>query len=162
MASLSAEDRAFLEGHIGLGNSQKAEVAWLEEMGYDYEELDIRDVLETTISSSPRTWPASSSSGTGGRAQLAAWDRGNVHSPSKGLMESLTIGGWSSGAATPKRGAGAAGGTRRSQSLQQPPALPQSGRRRRIPGRCHGSFYIPPPQARRMGCSDCLSTSPRL
>jgi hypothetical protein len=43
MASLSDEDRAFLEGHKGLGNSQKAEVAWLEKMGYSYEEVDVRD-----------------------------------------------------------------------------------------------------------------------
>ena len=42
MASLPEGDRRFLEGHVGLGNSQKAEVAWLEEMGYDYEELDVR------------------------------------------------------------------------------------------------------------------------
>jgi hypothetical protein len=43
MASLSEDDRAFLEGHKGLGNSQKAEVAWLERRGYEYEELDVRD-----------------------------------------------------------------------------------------------------------------------
>ena len=43
MASLSEEDRSFVQGHKGLGNSQKAEVAWLEKMGYDYEEHDVRD-----------------------------------------------------------------------------------------------------------------------
>ena len=43
MASLPEGDRRFLEGHVGLGNSQKAEVAWLEKMGYDYEELDVRE-----------------------------------------------------------------------------------------------------------------------
>ena len=43
MASLDGGDRAFMEGHIGLGNSQKAEVAWLQEQGYDFEELDVRD-----------------------------------------------------------------------------------------------------------------------
>ena len=43
MASLSEEDRRFLQGHKGLGNSQKAEVAWLEMMGYEYEELDVQD-----------------------------------------------------------------------------------------------------------------------
>ena len=43
VASLSEEDRRFLEAHKGLGNSQKAEVAWLEKMGYSYEELDVRD-----------------------------------------------------------------------------------------------------------------------
>ena len=45
LASLSEEDRRFYEGHKGLGNSQKAEVAWLEEMGYAYEELDVRDFV---------------------------------------------------------------------------------------------------------------------
>jgi hypothetical protein len=44
-ASLSGEDRRFYEGHKGLGNSQKAEVAWLEEMGCAYEELDVRDFV---------------------------------------------------------------------------------------------------------------------
>ena len=43
MASLSEEDRAYLEGHKGLGNSQKAEVAWLEREGIPYEEVDVRD-----------------------------------------------------------------------------------------------------------------------
>jgi hypothetical protein len=43
VASLSEDDRGFYEAHKGLGNSQKAEVAWLEEMGYAYEELDVRD-----------------------------------------------------------------------------------------------------------------------
>jgi hypothetical protein len=43
VASLSEEDRHFYEAHKGLGNSQKAEVAWLEEMGYTYEEVDVRD-----------------------------------------------------------------------------------------------------------------------
>ena len=28
--------------HKGLGNSQKAEVAWLEKQGYAYEEVDVR------------------------------------------------------------------------------------------------------------------------
>ena len=42
MASLSEEDRSFVQGHKGLGNSQKAEVAWLERMGYDYEEHAVR------------------------------------------------------------------------------------------------------------------------
>ena len=45
LAALSEEDRRFYEGHKGLGNSQKAEVAWLEEMGYAYEELDVRDFV---------------------------------------------------------------------------------------------------------------------
>jgi hypothetical protein len=43
VTSLSEDDRRFYEGHKGLGNSQKAEVAWLEEMGYEYEEMDVRD-----------------------------------------------------------------------------------------------------------------------
>jgi hypothetical protein len=41
--SLREDDRRFYEGHKGLGNSQKAEVAWLEWMEYDYEELGVRD-----------------------------------------------------------------------------------------------------------------------
>ena len=32
-----------MERHKGLGNSQKAEVAWLEKQGYAYEEVDVRD-----------------------------------------------------------------------------------------------------------------------
>jgi hypothetical protein len=32
IASLSAADRYFLENHKGLGNSQKAEVAWLDKI----------------------------------------------------------------------------------------------------------------------------------
>eukprot|EP00935_MAST-01C_sp_MAST-1C-sp1_P001373 g1373.t1 len=43
MASLSEGDRQFLEEQKGLGNSQKAEVAWLDKCGYGYEELDVRD-----------------------------------------------------------------------------------------------------------------------
>ena len=31
-----------MEGHKGLGNSQKAELAWLEKQGYAYEEVDVR------------------------------------------------------------------------------------------------------------------------
>ena len=42
-ASLPEGDRAFLEQHKGLGNSQKAEVAWLDKQGYTYEELDVRE-----------------------------------------------------------------------------------------------------------------------
>eukprot|EP00935_MAST-01C_sp_MAST-1C-sp1_P002305 g2305.t1 len=45
VASLSTEELAYLEGHKGLGNSQKAEVAWLEKMGYAYEEVDVRDFV---------------------------------------------------------------------------------------------------------------------
>jgi hypothetical protein len=46
--SLREDDRCFYERHRGLGNSQKAEVAWLEEMGYDYEEVDVRHFLSAT------------------------------------------------------------------------------------------------------------------
>jgi hypothetical protein len=42
MASVSEEDRCFFRSQQGLGDSQKAEVAWLERMGYDYEEVDVR------------------------------------------------------------------------------------------------------------------------
>jgi hypothetical protein len=52
LESLAEEDRSFLEAHQGLGNSQKAEVAWLEkrlrETGdrrYEYEEVDVCDFL---------------------------------------------------------------------------------------------------------------------
>jgi hypothetical protein len=43
IGSLADADRHFYQAHKGLGNSQKAEVAWLEEMGFEYEELDVRD-----------------------------------------------------------------------------------------------------------------------
>ena len=33
----------YLEEQKGLGTSQKAEVAWLDRYGYEYEELDVRD-----------------------------------------------------------------------------------------------------------------------
>jgi hypothetical protein len=49
MASLAGHDRDFLEAHRGLGNSQKAEVAWLEKMGYDYEELDVSEFQEAQM-----------------------------------------------------------------------------------------------------------------
>ncbi|OLQ04944.1 hypothetical protein AK812_SmicGene11917 [Symbiodinium microadriaticum] len=38
---LCPEDRQFLLDSDGLGNSQKAEVAWLERRGYPYEEVDV-------------------------------------------------------------------------------------------------------------------------
>eukprot|EP00435_Cladocopium_sp_Y103_P049572 s1038_g15.t1 len=41
LASLSEEDRNFLEASEGLGNSQKAEVAWLERKGFAYTERDV-------------------------------------------------------------------------------------------------------------------------
>jgi hypothetical protein len=43
IAAMKQEDRSFYEAHKGLGNSQKAEVAWLEEQGYMYEMVDVRD-----------------------------------------------------------------------------------------------------------------------
>ena len=42
MAALSEDERRFLEEQRGLGSSQKAEVAWLDRCGYEYEELDVR------------------------------------------------------------------------------------------------------------------------
>eukprot|EP00438_Fugacium_kawagutii_P026156 Skav212229 [mRNA] locus=scaffold4279:37789:38127:+ [translate_table: standard] len=39
--SLSEEERQFMEASEGLGNSQKAEVAWLERKGYAYTEVDV-------------------------------------------------------------------------------------------------------------------------
>ena len=43
LASLLEEEREYLEEQKGLGTSQKAEVAWLDRYGYEYEELDVRD-----------------------------------------------------------------------------------------------------------------------
>ncbi len=40
-AWLPEEDRDFLAASEGLGNSQKAEVAWLERKGYQYTQVDI-------------------------------------------------------------------------------------------------------------------------
>ena len=41
LAWLPEEDRQFLEASEGLGNSQKAEVAWLERKGYAYKEVEL-------------------------------------------------------------------------------------------------------------------------
>ena len=41
LASLSEAEREFLATSEGLGNSQKAEVAWLEKKGYAYWEVDV-------------------------------------------------------------------------------------------------------------------------
>ena len=49
MASLSEEERRFVEGHKGLGNSQKAEVAWLEREGIKYEEVDVREYARRSL-----------------------------------------------------------------------------------------------------------------
>ncbi len=38
---LGEEDRAFLVSSEGLGNSQKAEVAWLQRKGYAYTEVEV-------------------------------------------------------------------------------------------------------------------------
>ena len=45
LASLSEEDRSFMEASEGLGNSQKAEVAWLEKQGFAYTEVDVSSWL---------------------------------------------------------------------------------------------------------------------
>ena len=50
LATLLEEDRRFLEASEGLGNSQKAEVAWLERNGYQYMEKEIWELA----SSSPK------------------------------------------------------------------------------------------------------------
>ena len=50
LATLSEEDRRFLEASEGLGNSQKAEVAWLERNGFPYVEREIWELA----SSSPK------------------------------------------------------------------------------------------------------------
>ena len=41
LAWLPEEDRQFIEASEGLGNSQKAEVAWLERKGYAYTEVEV-------------------------------------------------------------------------------------------------------------------------
>ena len=46
LAWLPDGDRQFLERSVGLGNSQKAEVAWLEKKGYLYKEMDISRWLQ--------------------------------------------------------------------------------------------------------------------
>ena len=46
LTSLTDEAREFLESSEGLGNSQKAEVAWLEHKGYAYIKRDVADWLE--------------------------------------------------------------------------------------------------------------------
>ncbi|CAE6913168.1 unnamed protein product [Symbiodinium natans] len=43
LAWLGGEDRQFLEASEGLGNSQKAEVAWLERKGYPYVEKEVSE-----------------------------------------------------------------------------------------------------------------------
>lgn len=49
LASLSEEDRGIMEASEGLGNSQKAEVAWLDWKGYRYTEVDVsRFVYESS------------------------------------------------------------------------------------------------------------------
>ena len=69
MASLSEEERRFVEGHKGLGNSQKAEVAWLEKQGYAYEEVDVRDFeLERPGRSSGASSRSSNAAGSSRRS----------------------------------------------------------------------------------------------
>ena len=41
LAWLPEEERHFMEASEGLGNSQKAEVAWLERKGYAYTEVEV-------------------------------------------------------------------------------------------------------------------------
>ena len=54
LATLSEEDAQFLQASEGLGNSQKAEVAWLERNGYQYIE---KEVWELESSSPEAIWP---------------------------------------------------------------------------------------------------------
>ncbi|CAE7309930.1 unnamed protein product, partial [Symbiodinium sp. KB8] len=53
LAWLPEEDREFLEAAEGLGNSQKAEVAWLERKGYHYTERDVSPWLSKNESKIP-------------------------------------------------------------------------------------------------------------
>ena len=89
VASLPADERQYLESHIGLGNSQKAEVAWLDmrykktgDVGYLYEEIDVCDFrgaeqLSFDSQGSRRTTTSTmssgSSSGSGGGRRF--WPR---------------------------------------------------------------------------------------
>ena len=57
-AWLPKEDREFLAASEGLGNSQKAEVAWLERKGYQYTQVDI---IECSRSSGVQDVPWGSS-----------------------------------------------------------------------------------------------------
>ena len=66
LASLGSEDREFVKGHKGLGNSQKAEVAWLERCGYEYEELDVRDFDFGAVAGRKWSLARAASAGTGG------------------------------------------------------------------------------------------------
>ena len=56
---LPEDDRKFLEASEGLGNSQKAEVAWLEKRGYKYTsvEIDVAKWLPDSIGSRSEAWP---------------------------------------------------------------------------------------------------------
>ena len=53
LAWLPEEDRKFLEASEGLGNSQKAEVAWLERKGYAYKEVEVDAAAWTRFAASP-------------------------------------------------------------------------------------------------------------
>ena len=54
--SLSDNDRAYWLGHRGLGNSQKAEVAWLEKQGYSYVEREVSSfAVDSGMSTKRRT-----------------------------------------------------------------------------------------------------------
>ncbi|CAE6972429.1 unnamed protein product, partial [Symbiodinium natans] len=52
-ASLSEEDRSFMEASEGLGDSQKAEVAWLDWKGHRYTEVDVSTWLVDEQTSAP-------------------------------------------------------------------------------------------------------------
>ena len=60
---LDAEDREFLVSSEGLGNSQKAEVAWLQRKGYPYTEVevDISEWVESDWKSDELVSPAAKS-----------------------------------------------------------------------------------------------------
>ena len=53
LAWLPEEDRQILEASEGLGNSQKAEVAWLERKGYAYKEVEVDAAAWTRFAASP-------------------------------------------------------------------------------------------------------------
>ena len=83
LAWLSQEDRDFLTASEGLGNSQKAEVAWLERKGYQYTEVDIIQ-FNRSFMGVPSPIGEQSQDFTQQRAKRkhvgAAWCRGHLHS----------------------------------------------------------------------------------
>ena len=58
LAWLPDDERDFLEASEGLGNSQKAEVAWLELKGYEYEAVDVAKWMASKNADETRLYEA--------------------------------------------------------------------------------------------------------